>query len=141
MQVLAEAGMVLRDPPAMHLLASQVVNELHDAVAACQLPCERPSLGFLLQLMHLAVGAKEMLREVCAARALVLLYRPVGSHKLLLVWLALNSHCAPQFLLHAGTEVEWVAYINHKCARSHHPITSTQAAYPTHCTAEHVLLP
>lgn len=56
--------MVLRDPPTLHLLAAEVVAQLHACVATYTLPAANEALHFVLQLMYLAVQSKAMLREV-----------------------------------------------------------------------------
>uniref|UniRef100_A0A383VWM1 Negative elongation factor B n=1 Tax=Tetradesmus obliquus TaxID=3088 RepID=A0A383VWM1_TETOB len=60
---LAEAGMVLRDPPAMHMLAAEVADTLHRCMLQRQLPCNVPQLSWLLRLMQLGVAARNSLRE------------------------------------------------------------------------------
>lgn len=44
-KLLAEAGMIIRDPPAMHLLLSELVRQLHRCVAGAQLPRDNPQVG------------------------------------------------------------------------------------------------
>jgi hypothetical protein len=44
-KLLAEAGMIIRDPPAMHLLLSELVRQLHRCVAGAQLPRDNQQVG------------------------------------------------------------------------------------------------
>jgi hypothetical protein len=37
--------MIIRDPPAMHLLLSELVRQLHRCVAGAQLPRDNPQVG------------------------------------------------------------------------------------------------
>eukprot|EP00775_Hariotina_reticulata_P013351 gene13351-13479_t len=60
---LAEAGMVLRDPPVLHLLSAQVLDVLYRCMQQGRLPGDAPQLPWLLQLMQLAVVARTSLRE------------------------------------------------------------------------------
>lgn len=62
-KLLAEWGMVLMDPPALHLLAAEVVDTLHKCVEDSKMPAQQSRLRFLLQLMQLAVSARDMLRK------------------------------------------------------------------------------
>jgi hypothetical protein len=60
---LAQAGMVLRDPPSQHLLAAAVVGRLHRCVDERVLPRADLALGLLLQLLQLGVDARRQLRD------------------------------------------------------------------------------
>ncbi|KAG2491041.1 hypothetical protein HYH03_010488 [Edaphochlamys debaryana] len=64
LRVLGDAGLVLRDPSALHLLAAQVLALLHtEVVAAERLPRDVPDMALLLRLMQLAVEARSMMRD------------------------------------------------------------------------------
>jgi hypothetical protein len=43
-KLLAEAGMIIRDPPAMHLLLTELVRQLRRCTAAFQLPRDNPQV-------------------------------------------------------------------------------------------------
>jgi hypothetical protein len=60
---LAQAGMVLRDPPAQHLLAAAAVGRLHRCVDERALPRADRALALMLQLMALGVDARRQLRD------------------------------------------------------------------------------
>ncbi|PNH00841.1 Negative elongation factor B [Tetrabaena socialis] len=64
LRVLGDAGLVLRDPSAMHLLAAQVLSLLQsEVVAAERLPRDVPDLVLVVRLMQLAVECRSMLRD------------------------------------------------------------------------------
>ncbi|GFR42656.1 hypothetical protein Agub_g3593, partial [Astrephomene gubernaculifera] len=64
LRVLGDAGLVLRDPSALHLLAAQVLALLQsEVVAAERLPRDVPDLALLLRLMQLAVECRSMMRD------------------------------------------------------------------------------
>jgi hypothetical protein len=48
-KLLAEAGMIIRDPPAMHLLLTELVRQLRRCTAAFQLPRDNPQVRAWLQ--------------------------------------------------------------------------------------------
>jgi hypothetical protein len=60
---LAQAGMVLRDPPAQHLLAAAAVGRLHRCVDERALPRADRALALMLQLLALGVDARRQLRD------------------------------------------------------------------------------
>jgi len=60
---LAQAGMVLRDPPTQHLLAAAAVGRLHRCVDERTLPRADLALSLMLQLMQLGADARRQLRD------------------------------------------------------------------------------
>jgi hypothetical protein len=60
---IGDAGMVLRDPPAAHLLAHQVLRRLEAVVELQAAPREDSDLAFLTRLLQLATGARAMMKE------------------------------------------------------------------------------
>lgn len=60
---LAQAGMVLRDPPAQHLLAAAAVGRLHRCVDERALPRADLALTLMLQLLQLGADARRQLRD------------------------------------------------------------------------------
>ncbi|MEW5319650.1 MAG: hypothetical protein WDW38_010793 [Sanguina aurantia] len=62
-EVLGSAGLVIRDPSAMHLLTADLVAQLRVASLRGQLPRESDRVVFVLRMLHLAVGCKYMLRD------------------------------------------------------------------------------
>ncbi|GLC43520.1 hypothetical protein PLESTM_001482300 [Pleodorina starrii] len=64
LRVLGDAGLVLRDPSALHLLAAQALALLQsEVVAAERLPRDVPDLVLVLRLMQLAVECRTMMRD------------------------------------------------------------------------------
>ncbi|GIL63751.1 hypothetical protein Vafri_17765 [Volvox africanus] len=64
LRVLGDAGLVLRDPSALHLLAAQALSLLQsEVVAAERLPRDVPDLVLVLRLMQLAVDCRTMMRD------------------------------------------------------------------------------
>lgn len=62
-KVIAEAGMILRDPSALHLIIKQVLHRLPVIFEAQGVPSEDEDLVFLTRLLQLAVGCRQMLKE------------------------------------------------------------------------------
>lgn len=62
-KVIAEAGMILRDPSALHLIIQQVLHRLSAISEALSMPGDDEDLVFLVRLLQLAVGCRQMLKE------------------------------------------------------------------------------
>mmetsp|Transcript_1949 Transcript_1949/g.7146 ORF Transcript_1949/g.7146 Transcript_1949/m.7146 type:complete len:677 (+) Transcript_1949:3-2033(+) len=61
--VLCEAGMMLRDPPVLHLLLHEMVRRLEMALEEDRLPSKDKDVEVLVRLLALALGAKRMLQK------------------------------------------------------------------------------
>ena len=69
-QWLADAGMVLRDPPVLHLLLHETVRTLEGVVEREAVPKDDPDLAALTKLLAYACGARDLLLESRHAVAL-----------------------------------------------------------------------
>ncbi|KAG2423654.1 hypothetical protein HXX76_015171 [Chlamydomonas incerta] len=64
LRVLGDAGVILRDPSALHLLAAQALALMQSEAIACErLPRDVPELCLVLRLMGLAVECRSMMRD------------------------------------------------------------------------------
>eukprot|EP00891_Asterochloris_glomerata_P009209 jgi/Astpho2/9209/Aster-07167 len=61
-RVLGEAGMIVRDPSALHLLVFQVLRRLKHASEAGKLPCDDADLTFIVRMLQLSAECRQMLR-------------------------------------------------------------------------------
>lgn len=61
---LADAAMVLRDPPVLHLLAHEAVRTLEGCVERQADPGDDPRLGALSKLIAIATGARDALQRL-----------------------------------------------------------------------------
>uniref|UniRef100_A0A7S0RMM1 Uncharacterized protein n=1 Tax=Chlamydomonas leiostraca TaxID=1034604 RepID=A0A7S0RMM1_9CHLO len=62
-RVLGEASVVLRDPSALHLLASSVMQLVYTAAVDGKLPRDTPQVAFVTRIMQLATDGRQMLRD------------------------------------------------------------------------------
>jgi negative elongation factor B len=62
-QVLGDAGIILRDPSAMHLLLATALRQVLVGASEGKLPRDLSQLKFLLRLLQLAVDSRTMLRD------------------------------------------------------------------------------
>lgn len=62
-KVLGEAGVILRDPSAMHLLAATVLQLVLEGAFQGKLPSEVERVDFVVRMMQLAVDSRQMLRD------------------------------------------------------------------------------
>lgn len=60
---LGQAAMILRDPPAYHLLLHHVIRRIEKAVDAQTVPSEDKELVFVTRLLQLGAGAGAMIRD------------------------------------------------------------------------------
>eukprot|EP00899_Mesostigma_viride_P024734 jgi/Mesvir1/5445/Mv15502-RA.3 len=61
--VLADAAMILRDPPVLHLLLHEVLASLIAVVEREGIPKDDERLLFLTQVLGLSLGARKMLKD------------------------------------------------------------------------------
>eukprot|EP00195_Chlamydomonas_chlamydogama_P014869 CAMPEP_0202909070 /NCGR_PEP_ID=MMETSP1392-20130828/48159_1 /ASSEMBLY_ACC=CAM_ASM_000868 /TAXON_ID=225041 /ORGANISM="Chlamydomonas chlamydogama, Strain SAG 11-48b" /LENGTH=701 /DNA_ID=CAMNT_0049598681 /DNA_START=412 /DNA_END=2517 /DNA_ORIENTATION=- len=62
-KVLGDAGTILRDPSAMHLLLAHIIQLTYQGAMQGELPRASQQMQFVLRMIQLAVDSRQMLRD------------------------------------------------------------------------------